>query len=391
MMKIRTFIKKTRTSSWLLSSTTILLLASSGCKVLDPNTQQFQPDPVESPPIAAKELKSRLLASESNINMDDFGWLEDGRAYYAIKGGEQNTWYAYNSKDGLAESLDSPSPNVDLALYRTITEMGKINVSAVSAAPSGESVIYTHVPPDFRRPDKPLGDYFDPQELWMAQVGKQPILLSELFAYDCGVLGPKSRWLYDETLVFGQCWPYYGIEQYFIIDLLAPQTLHYLEFEMPNGSTDYPSIVEMAHRSPSLLFKVSTLPGLWIMPADMGERSVSTKMHDAFLLLEDYERSPLWSYDDQWIYYWKVGAAAYDQYGVAAYNPWWLERINIATHKQEIVLGEDDLRDILGKEMYETMYGAGYHWQLSSDGQQILLYISESNDAPNALFLIILQ
>jgi len=342
--------------------------------------------------------ESRLSAVRiiDDPGLVDFGWLPDGHVYYGIEHGDKSNWpyvsiedtttiwYNYDPLNGAVGEMQSLYPTVSPAMYQAITKDGKIKLMSMNVSPSGEKVLYTHLPEDFKgvSPGTPVHDYIPPIELWVARdQGRKKILLSERFSYECGMLNPVSQWLENETLVVGSCQQFYGLPGFFIADLLNHK-VHLISYEQENGDLVYPASLAVAHRAPRLAIEFGSL---WVVMIDVARDGFPVKLNRSSLFVDGGVGSPLWSSDDRWVYYWRwvSGPPAYNGARNPQY-PWQLERINVATRHTETVLSEMDLRGILGDVLYETnmYYGVPVYWHLSGDGRQVLLFIKD------ALFLI---
>lgn len=359
-----------------------IIIGTSSCQKINPTRAVtgdaaiiLPTNTLDVPAVPRKKIVTQAVVSDWLMNSDlgeNFGWLPDGRVYYGRRNKEKIDWFVYDPSNDMTSALEAPGPGLTPEAYQRITEGGKIAVTAFAASPSGDVVFYTRVPLDYTDPKTPEADHFDPQELWMFRKGEEPTLLAEEFAYDCGILAPWSDWFDNESMGLGTCLPYYGIESFFMADV-AKHVIRYYDWVVtPDGQTDSIATASMAHASPQIAFKTYTLDELWVISLDNGQKEKMLDMRKATLLTKSDITAPLWSYDDQWIYYWRFGeVAAYDQSGSSKYFPWWLEKINVATGQATTVLSEADLRSAIGDQRYET-YG-GYQWRLSPDEHQILL------------------
>jgi hypothetical protein len=214
------------------------------------------------------------------------------------------------------------------------------------------------------------------------------VLLNDDFYQVCGIPNSQSQWSEDEMLVAGSCEVLQGIPGYFLADL-ANNKVQRLFYEAENGDQIFPTSIALAHRTPLLAIESGLL---WVTPASVSEDWGPIKLEQSSLVVKDSVSSPLWSADDQWLYYWRWGPtpSSYDEITGRKLYPWQLERMNIAARSSEVVLGERDLRSILGDTLYEFNmdYGAKVYWQLSPAEHQALLFMYETTASPHQLFLI---
>jgi hypothetical protein len=336
------------------------------------------PAPVSSAtPIARvpKVAKQTILANlEINPELgEDFGWLSNGEVFYGQRNGNEINWFVYNPIDRAYRPFDGPYPNLDPQLSATVSLNNAAGLTALTVSPTGKSILYTQVPTDYLR-GRPAGpDYFDPQQLWMSYAGSRPVLITERFSSDCGILSPSSDWLVDETMLLGTCLPYYGTDSYFTMNLQTREIRYYDQIEMDAGNIDNLSIAVMAHRNPVLAFSTYGHDGLWVTPLDHQNGRGPIQAAGALMVDDENVIAPEWSRDDQWIYYWRQGAnSKSDQATGSAYFPWWLERMNMATRRSDIVLGAEELRALLGDAAYDAQY-SGYRWRLAAGERQLLL------------------
>jgi hypothetical protein len=238
--------------------------------------------------------------------------------------------------------------------------------------------------------------YIDPLDLWaVSGGGEKTFMVEEQFSNKCGgSLDPRGRWFFNETLVMGSCGDYE--QTIFFLDLLSNE-LEFLTFDVTSVNKmvmqDFyirPSDVDVAHQSLSLTFAYG---GLWIVLVDNGARTFPEGLDNSSVYIPNaWILSPRWSPDDQWIYYWRIGnISGYDQFGFDK-RPWWLEKLNLASGETQVVLSQDELRKIVGIELYESYMLLGKYqlanWQLSPTDNQALLFMGETNVSPNELFLI---
>lgn len=370
-----------------------LFTACVGCGIVETETSTAGPTLEARSATNAPGFKSQVVLSEQMVS--DFGWLRDGRVYYGIEYGDKSnwpyvsvddittTWFIYDPLNGTTNETQSPYPTASPAMYQAITQNGMIELMAMNVSPSGETVLYTHLPHDFKgvSPGTPAHGYIPPIELWIARdQGREEILLNARFSYECGMLNPTSQWLESETLVVGSCQQFYGLPAFFIADLVNHK-VHLISYETENGDLNYPSGVAAAHKIPLLAVENW---GLWIMTIDVVCSKFPAKLDRTALYVNGNVNSFLWSSDDRWVYYWRWGhVSSYDETTGNPQYPWRLERINVATRLSEIILDETDLRSTLGDALYEVQMNGGIiDWRLSSDERKALLFIADT------LFLI---
>jgi hypothetical protein len=214
------------------------------------------------------------------------------------------------------------------------------------------------------------------------QDGKS-VLLSEDFYHVCGIPDSRIQWLESETLVAGSCQVLYGTSGYFVGDLVNNK-VQPIFYKAENDNPVYPTSIALAHKTPLLAIESGFL---WVTPANITQDQPPIQLEKSSLLVDGSVSSPLWSADDQWLYYWQWGplSSSYNEITGRKLYPWQLERTYIATRHSEVVLKEEDLRQVLGDTLYKSNmdYGVNLYWQLSKDGKHILLY-----DTKPALFLI---
>lgn len=341
--------------------------------------------------IETPKIKSQIILTGQQVS--DFGWLSNGQVYYGIQQGDLSnwpyvsveeittSWFAYDSVKETTTKIQSPYPSVSTETHQAISKHGNLDLMSIEVSPSGEVLLYASISGSS---GTPAHDQVPLIDLYVAkQQGKESALLSEDFYHACGIPNSRSQWLENETLVMGSCQVLYGIPGYFVTDLLNDE-IQRLIYETEDGDLIYPTTIALAHRTPLLAIESGSL---WVTPANITQDQSPIKLGKSSLLVEGSVSSPLWSADDQWIYYWRWEplASSYDEITDRKLYPWRLERINIATRHSEIVLSEDDLRLVLGDVLYEMNmdYGINIYWRLSKDGKQILLY-----DTKPTLFLI---
>lgn len=355
------------------------------------------------------EITSQILVLHENTAGDSFtdtvvdmGWLPDGRIYYGIgdptlytlnlvnKPAEVN-WYSYDSKNELSRQIENPHDLFANDFVSSIAQ-NRVELLSMTVSPIKAKAIYTRLPIGYLRPTPLPHHYFDPSEIWVATNDLQetfPLLDQPANWYDCGIgLSNASSWFYDETLVIGSCQFNYGITGvYFIADLIE-RSFQFLNFTLPSGEYIPTEQIAIAHNNPSLAFSAS---GLWVVPAELNDRKINTELTNLNLLFNDRPAvAPMWSFDDKWIYYWTFDPLSkIDEDAPIENHYWWLERIDPATKRQEIVLSVDDLISVVGIERYRlsTPFGLGNPWKISPDGEQLLLFLSETFDSPVTLFL----
>jgi hypothetical protein len=399
-----------------------LLGINIGCLPIAPTPMQsqqpteipllFSPTPNDPVPTStlSSEVNGQVILADQEVK--EFGWLPDGRIYYEIRDGEKSVWYAYDTSNGTIESIPGPhpamdffinkpsaqiitdNPGMDPDMYNAMTQNGAADLLTVALSPNDKAAIYTRLPIGFVRPTTEP-HYIDPLDLWVvSEGGKKTFMVAEEFSYDCGgSLDPQSRWFFDETLMIGSCGDCEGY--FFSLDLLN-RRLHFISFDVKSvnkmemqDTQITPSEVDVARQSLSLAFAYG---GLWIVPVDKGVRVFPESLDNSSVYIPDaWILSPRWSADDQWVYYWRIGdISGYDENGFAQ-RPWWLEKINIFSKEIQVVLKPDELRAIVGNELYElnmAIMGDHMTWQLSPDGHQALLFEGETIVSPHELFLL---
>jgi len=329
-----------------------------------------------TPMTSTAGIVRQTVVANQEINPElggDFGWLPDGRVFYGEQNGNKIDWFVYDPTNQTHRKLRTPYPNLNPKLNQFVSQNGTTIATALTVSPSGKTILYTREPENYVRPTTSGPDYFDPQQLWMAHEGATPVLVSDRFASDCGILAPSSNWLNDETLLLGFCLPYYGNESYFTLSVHGQILRYHNWVELADGRIDSLSIAALAHEEPVLAFSTYSLDGLWIMHFGRSDGNEPIEMAKALLLAKQKAIAPSWSSDDQWIYYWRQG----DDYRLgrttgSIYYPWWLERISVATSQREIILGEDVIRAVIGETAYDAPY-AGYRWRLAPGERKLLL------------------
>lgn len=355
---------------------------------------------------------SRRTTVTSGTTLVEFGWLADGRIYYAVGGNPainsvgpvkdvgETAWYAFDSVTDVVERIQAPIPTLSNEILQTLAPDQAVDILNVAIAPSENKVLYTRLPDNYQRPNTPPPHYADPMEIWVSenlsgdreQIKTYPILNRVDSAYECGNdLAAESRWFDNETLVLGSCFSRYGILRVYFLADLVERRIQFLNFETSAGEYIPSEEIAIAQNTVSLAFYSSL--GLWTVPVGKQQRNIPLVLTESNLLFNDRVAvAPTWSFDDQWIYYWTIGRpAVYDEYGFSLHQPWWLEKVNFLSRERKIVLSESDLSSLLGADLYQRPQGAGEQWRLSPDETQILLYLRESMSLPPTLLLIDLQ
>jgi hypothetical protein len=313
---------------------------------------------------------------------------------------DETAWYVYDVKGKTYKRIKGPHPRLTNNTLSYLKHGRKDTILNMTVSPDLDKVIYTKLPDGYQRPVPLPHEYIDPAEIWvmedltgynMDEESIYPLLNDQERLYDCGLaLSAESRWLYDETLVFGSCYFPAGITRvYFLADLLK-RNIQFLNFEAESGEYVSTEEITMAHHSPSLAF--STNGAFWMIPIKNGFREAPLKLKELDFVFDDRPTaSPVWSGDDQWIYYWTYSEPSeYDENGFVKYQPWWLEKIKLTTRERIVVLGEKDLVSLLGYDMYRrsTPLGFGNPWRLSAKENSLLLFLGETVDTPSELILI---
>jgi hypothetical protein len=107
--------------------------------------------------------------------------------------------------------------------------------------------------------------------------------------------------------------------------------------------------------------------------------------------LPPFALSPIWSSDDQWVYYWQKSVSHNDP----DKHLLSLGRIDRITKASQSVIKEQDLSNLLGGLFYEQLSASldsslPPNWRLSPNNDAILLAIDKSVVAPPGLWLITL-
>jgi nicotinamide mononucleotide adenylyltransferase len=345
-------------------------------------------------------FQSVQLVSSDMRDISDFGWLPDGRLYYGIGdlgdrinhgviGKDETVWYEYDPTNGVSTQIENPYYYLNTTTYQIISQHGTVELYSVDISPTGDTVLYTRAPEGFSRTTyTPQPDGFDPSELWLLRDGEAPVRLWDDFSNSghCGLLNPGVRWLENETLIFGSCQSFAG-STFFTVDLLSGEA-HTVDFWSVEEFSSGLYQAEVAHNTLSLAVTDYDCQ-LWIIPASQGQREIVNAVEPSWLFIHDgCVDSPVWSSDDQWVYYWHY-LPDEDQ----TEHPWQLERINVSTRQREVVLAADDVRRLVSSDVYEFMgeIRSIVHWQLSPDGRQILLLNYEIGVSSPTLFLITLS
>lgn len=385
----------------------INLMALFGCQ------DESQPIPVSGsnqlwphPLNTSSSFDRKKIIVSSNLDVTDFSWSPNGQVYYAVstdvdaQNEESKTkWYAFDREKNGSEAIANPWPGLNNDELLLLKQGQVFDILNMTISTTRNKVIYTRLPDGYERSQPSPHDYIDPAEIWvtedltasMEEGNTYPLLNDQERLYDCGIaLSADSRWLYDETLVFGSCYfPFGIIRVYFLADLLK-RNIQFLDFEDESGEYVSTEEITMAHHSPSLAF--STNGAFWVISIENGSRKIPLKLTELDFVFDDRPAvNPVWSGDDQWIYYWTYGEPSeYDENGFVKYQPWWLEKIRLTTRERVVVLSEKDLVSLLGFDMYRrgTPLGFGNPWKLSPDEKSLLLFLSETVDTESTLFLI---
>ena len=335
----------------------------------------------------------------SDTKVVDFGWLPDGKVFYGVgdpyshdryplSKPDKTTWYEYDPLSQKTAEIESPFLKISSGIFKALTPDIQKQILTITISPDGTKAIYTRLPRGYTQPTTTQPHYINPAELWVYDGQNHiPILDQPDEFYDCSDgLSSESNWFENDTLVLGSCLSTYGITRiYFLLDSLEGN-IEFLNFKTPDGQDLPTEQISVAHHSPSLVFLGG---GFWMKRVLQGQRNIPTTLETKDLLVNDYPVvSPVWSPDDQWIYYWTLGKSSTT--GQDDFRPWWLEKINIATKERQMVLSEDQLRSFMDDDMYRLgqPIGFGNPWQLSSDGKQLLLFMSETYKSPATLFLV---
>lgn len=182
----------------------------------------------------------------------------------------------------------------------------------VTFSPSGNKMIYTRLPDAYETPHPIPHDYVGLAEIWVAEnpsAIKQsrttyPLLNGSHELYDCGsALSVESKWFFDETLIVGSCFFDYGITTVCFMADLLDRKIEFLNFEDTTGQYVPTEDIAVAHKRPKLAFYANGT--FWIVSGQTNAGEIPLKLSEQNFLFDDRPAAaPIWSSDDQWIYYW---------------------------------------------------------------------------------------
>lgn len=334
------------------------------------------------------------------------GWLTNDRIFLGIgnpfsyngnlvESTKKTDWYFYDLVNLVTtKAREDQIPFHGISLYM-LKELQLDKALSYTSSLDKTKILYTKSPIGYVKPIEdslPL-DYVEPTELWISKDnGKEkfPILQGKENWYLCGSsLNPDSKWLSDNTLIFSACTE--NFPNYFLVDITS-QSIEFLNFYL-NGEYFLTDSISMANQSMSLALIEDYSRQLWVVPVDQGQREIPTNLTQKNLLFQGPAIAPVWSANDQWIYYWTFDTPTKDTNGSIEDQPWWLEKINVNTLQRVTVLSEQDLLSFMDYDMYRLSapMGAGNRWSLSHDEKQILLFLNETSKSPATLFLISLN
>jgi hypothetical protein len=367
-------------------------------------TQASPRDKVDFQILASHENLSGTVWSGGIVHM---GWVDNGQIFFGVgnpfsynsnlvENTKQLNWYLYDPIQFFTKSVNKdqvPFYGVTPATSRMLPVNGAL--SYVSS-PDKTNFLYTKLPDTYKKPSEdetPL-DYVEPVELWASQYNakeKFPLLTGKENWYMCGSsLSPESKWSANNTLVFGTCTGNY--QNYFLADL-KNKSVQLLNLYLDEEYFPVESI-SIANETPSLALISEDSHQLWIIPARPGQREINTNLTQSNLLFPGTTSSPVWSSDDQWIYYWAFDKSTGMSSGtLQEYQYWWLEKINITTAERRVVLSKENLLSFINKDMYQLSppLGSGNIWRLSPDEKKILLFLNETGKSPATLFMISIE
>lgn len=351
----------------------------------------------------------QILASSENLLSDpgsriivNMGWMANDQIFFGVgspfsynsnlvQDMEKLKWYFYDPIQLFASGVDEDQ----IPFYGVTSTTSKMlpvdGILSYITSPDKTSLLYTKLPDGYEKPSGdalPL-DYIDPVELWASQddAEKIPLLAGEENWYACGSsLSPESKWLLNNTLVFGTCTGAYP--NYFLVDLenknFQPLNL-YLDMEYFPVNT-----ISIANKTASLALISDDTHQLWMIPAEAGQKEINTHLTQANLLFSGTASAPVWSSDDRWIYYWAFDKPDAANSDVPEYQDWWLEKINIITAERRVVLSRENILSFMPEDMYQlsSPLATGNIWRLSPDERKIILFLNETSKSPATLFMI---
>lgn len=330
---------------------------------------------------------SATLITTSEVS--EFGWIDEEHVYYSVQNGNEFEWRRFDLLARTDEAIGSIHPEASPGV-RTLTNSNLgAGILAEVVAPSRERVIYARLPEGYENPsfETPIPDYFPPAELWLADAttGTNALLSSE-FASRCGELNSDGHWLDNETIYFGSCAPFMGPpEIYFVADIAENRT-DYLSY-ISDSAGNYPFGMVLAHHEQSIAFTDGG-DSMWIIQSNEIAQTLASPIDpNTQIVFSGAIRSPRWSSDDTWIYYWYSNLYSPDR----ADYPLTLHRINTATRETEQVISEEAMLAMLGKDTYaffSLIYFLDVHWELSPDDHRALLKISSGYNQPAEFLLI---